>query len=173
MNHVLTNTENLKYAYLLTPEEVTSINVEEEFEEFYPSHHPLAKRFHLGRRDRDYSLGITAQSKNLPGRIGLFYPIDNPVIHEPSLTASYLTHYILSKSGDSILGKVEFSRARRGEYVGTLNDGTEVFSTGGQTSWLTAEHLEEMEDYDYFASFYLYPLQMMYLPQVIAHQANK
>lgn len=154
--------QNEYYQYLLTREDLKIVETS-LFDKFFDVTHPLSKKYHT--KKRKYALGLSKQSLNILGYAGIFFSKDNPIIHEPNNSVIYLTHYILSKNNDAIVGKVEFSRSwDGGEYKGTFNDGEILFSTIGQTSYLTLEDIEEKEDKDYFADVYLYPLNMMYLP---------
>lgn len=150
-----------QYAYLVKAEEVSTFGAD-SFEEFYPAGHPLTRGF--PGKNAYYNIGIKSEiDSNIPGCIGEWYEIDNPILHEPSLVAEYLTHYILSKDNDAIVGKVIFSRKERGEYIGILNDGSEFFRTCGQTSFLTSLEIERLEEKNAFSNVYLWQLQIKHL----------
>jgi hypothetical protein len=146
----------MAYAYLLTKKELENIDTS-QFEEFYPIGSNFARRYDTKRNQ--YAVGISG--KIIRSNKILFPGFDNPIGCPQK--DNYLTHYILSRATDEILGTVVFSWEDNGEYIGVLNNGQEIIRTIGQTSVLTEYELMELEKEDYSPEYYLYPIKMMWL----------
>ncbi len=97
------------------------------------------------------------------------YALDNPIIHEPSLTARYLTHYVFNADYAAV-GTVEYQRDRKGNYFSVAIGGEEIFRVQGQTEYLTSEDIATLEDEGFWLSldghrvdFTLHPIQINHL----------
>lgn len=148
------------YYYLITEAELASApdGIKQEFDELYPPGHPLSLLFSAG--PNDYYFGLSDKQGIADFWCDIWYGKMNPV----TMDRQSLTHYILRKSDDAIAGTVVYDRDRGMEFYGTLNDGTKLFSTCGQTSYLTELDIEEYESPHYFKDYYLWQLQIMWLP---------
>lgn len=85
---------------------------------------------------KKYNIVVSPDRLKLPGYSGVYYEVDNPILHEPHLDGKeYLVGYLISKANDSIVGEIYFVRKfPEGNFYSFRSKGKELGRATGQTS---------------------------------------